>query len=57
MWDASITYHPNDRWSAQLWVKNLTDKEYRIWQTNGGSYQFVQYGPPRQIGVTLNAAF
>jgi len=57
LWDASITYHPNDRWSAQLWVKNLTDKEYRIWQTNGGSYQFVQYGPPRQIGVTLNAAF
>jgi iron complex outermembrane receptor protein len=57
LWDASITWHPNDRWSAQLWVKNLTDKEYRIWQTNGGSYQFVQYGPPREIGVTLNAAF
>lgn len=57
LWDASITYHLNERFSAQLWVKNLTDKEYRIWQTNGGSYQFVQYGAPRQIGVTANAKF
>ncbi len=57
LWDASVTYHLNDQYSAQLWVRNLTDKEYRIWQTNGGSYQFVQYGPPRQVGVTLNAAF
>ena len=57
LWDASLTYHINDRFSAQIWGHNLTNTTYRIWQTNGGSYQFVQYGPPRQIGVTLNAAF
>jgi len=57
LWDASLTYHINEKFSTRLWVKNLTDVEYRIWQTNGGSYQFVQYGPPRQVGVTLNAKF
>jgi iron complex outermembrane receptor protein len=57
LWDASITYDIDEHFSARLWVKNLTDVEYRIWQTNGGSYQFVQYGPPRQIGVTLSAKF
>jgi iron complex outermembrane recepter protein len=57
LWDASLTYHLNDRFSAQVWVKNLTDKEYRVWQTNNGTYQFVQYGAPRQIGATLNARF
>ena len=57
LWDASVTYHLNDRFSARVWGKNLTDVEYRLWQTNGGSYQFVQYGPPRQFGVTLDARF
>jgi iron complex outermembrane receptor protein len=57
LWDASLTYHINEKFSTRLWVKNLSDVEYRIWQTNGGSYQFVQYGPPRQFGVTLDAKF
>jgi iron complex outermembrane receptor protein len=57
LWDASVTYYLNDRFSARVWGKNLTDVEYRLWQTNGGSYQFVQYGPPRQFGVTLDARF
>lgn len=56
LWDASMTYH-YDRYSVQLWGRNLTDKVYRIWQTNGGVYQYVQYGAPRQFGVTLSAAF
>lgn len=57
LWDASLTYHIDDRFSVQVWGHNLTNVVYRTWQTNGGFYQFVQYGPPRQIGVTLNAAF
>ncbi|MGR4889429.1 TonB-dependent receptor [Sphingopyxis sp. LARHCG72] len=57
LWDASLTYHLDDRYSVQLWGHNLTDKEYRIWQTNGGTYQYVQYGAPRQFGVTLRAKF
>ena len=57
LWDASLTYHLDDRYSVQVWGHNLTDKEYRIWQTNGGTYQYVQYGAPRQFGVTLRAKF
>jgi len=57
LWDASITYSFDDRYSVQLWGHNLTDKVYRIWQTNGGFYQYVQYGAPRQFGVTLRAKF
>lgn len=57
LWDASLTYHLDERYSVQVWGHNLTDKEYRIWQTNGGTYQYVQYGAPRQFGVTLRAKF
>lgn len=57
LWDASLTYNFDDRYSVQLWGHNLTDKVYRIWQTNGGVYQYVQYGAPRQLGVTLRAKF
>lgn len=57
LWDASVTYNLDDRYSLQLWGHNLTDKEYRIWQTNGGFYQYVQYGAPRQFGITLRAKF
>jgi len=57
LWDASLTYNVNARYSVQVWGHNLTNKEYRIWQTNGGVYQYVQYGSPRQYGVTLRAAW
>jgi iron complex outermembrane receptor protein len=57
LWDARITYNLNDRWSVQAWVRNLTDKEYRVHQTDTAGGLFVLYGPPRQFGVTLNAAF
>jgi iron complex outermembrane receptor protein len=57
LWDASLTYTVDERYSVQLWGRNLTDKAYRIWQTNGGIYQYVQYGAPRQYGVTFRAAW
>ncbi|WP_420607563.1 TonB-dependent receptor [Novosphingopyxis sp.] len=57
LWDASITYHLNDRFSAQAWVRNFTDVEYRTHQTDVAGGVFVQYGPPRQFGVTLSAEF
>ncbi len=56
LWDASLTYHLNANYSLQVWGHNLTNETYRIWQTNGGFYQYVQYGAPRQFGVTLSAA-
>lgn len=55
--DASLTYHLNERFFSRLWVKNLTDKEYRTWQVDQANGLFVQYGPPRQIGLTLGAKF
>jgi iron complex outermembrane receptor protein len=59
LWNTSLTYHFNDDMSVQVWGRNLTDEVYRTWQTNSGSarYHFVQYGPPRQIGVTFNTTF
>jgi len=59
LWNANLTYHMNDQLSVQLWGRNLTDEVYRTWQTasGGAHYHFVQYGPPRQIGVTLNTRF
>jgi iron complex outermembrane receptor protein len=59
LWNSSLTYHINDDMSVQVWGHNLTDEVYRTWQTNSGTarYHMVQYGPPRQIGVTLNTRF
>lgn len=55
--NASLTYHLNDRWSAQVWVRNLTDKEYRVHQVESAGGLFALYGPPRQFGLTINARF
>ncbi len=57
LWDASVTYHVDDRISVQAWVRNLTDKEYRTHQVDSANGLFVQYGPPRQFGVTFNSSF
>jgi iron complex outermembrane receptor protein len=57
LWDASVTYHLDERFSARLWARNLTDKEYRVYNVDQAGGLFVQYGPPRQIGVTLDARF
>ena len=55
--NASLTYNVNDRYSVQGWIRNLTDETYRIHQTDTAGGLFVVYGPPRQVGVTLNARF
>lgn len=57
LWDASATWHFNDRYSLQLWGRNLGDVEYRTHQVETGGGFFVQYGPPRQVGLTLTAEF
>lgn len=57
LWDASLAYHLNERYSAKLWVRNLTDKEYRVYNVDNAGGLFVQYGAPRQFGVTVDARF
>ncbi len=57
LWDASLFYFVNDQVSLQLWGRNLTDVEYRTHQVETGGGHFVQYGAPRQVGLTLNVEF
>ena len=57
LYDASLTFHPNEQAYVRAWVKNLTDVEYRTWQVDQANGMFVQYGPPRQVGITLGATF
>ena len=57
LWDASATYFINADLSLQAWLRNLTDVEYRTHQVETAGGHFVQYGPPRQAGLTLNVKF
>ncbi len=57
LWDLSLTYHLDEHFMAQAWVRNLTDVEYRTHQVETAGGLFAQYGPPRQIGLTLGATF
>ena len=41
----------------QAWLRNLTDVEYRTHQVETAGGHFVQDGPPRQAGLTLNVKF
>jgi iron complex outermembrane receptor protein len=45
----------SERWRATAWVKNLTNREYRMYAIPVTSLGFTQqmYGPPRWYGVTL----
>ncbi|MFC3077741.1 TonB-dependent receptor [Phenylobacterium terrae] len=57
LWDASVTYQPNDDVRVQFWGRNLGDVEYRTHQSGTAGGIFVQYGPPRQFGVTVDYRF
>jgi len=45
----------DQHWSASLWVRNLTDREYRLYAVPITALGFTQevYGPPRWYGMTL----
>jgi iron complex outermembrane recepter protein len=48
----------DERWTLQLWGKNLTDKVYRTRVKNDGLKSYVEFfGEPRSLGLTLNAHF
>lgn len=62
---ARIAYE-QPRWELALWARNLTDKDYEI--RGFGSFgndprkgyiveEYVQYGEPRQIGMSLELRF
>jgi outer membrane receptor protein involved in Fe transport len=53
-----------DRWSAQLWARNLLDDRYAVRgfyfgnePPNFPNELYLRYGDPRQVGVTFNMRF
>lgn len=54
--NADVTFSPSDTTDIQLWVRNLTDEVYRTHQGDLG-FNFVQYGAPRQMGLSVNVRF
>jgi iron complex outermembrane receptor protein len=55
--DAHITYEPTENVKLKLWGRNLTDEVYRAHQAEVAGGLFVQYGAPRQIGLTATLEF
>ncbi len=59
--DGSINYtFPGDHLQAGIWVRNLTDKKYRVFiaeQGNPGGYFQGLVGAPRTYGVSLGYKF
>ena len=50
-----------DRWSADVWIRNVTDRDYTVRGFYFGDVppafayqQFAQLGPPRQVGATVS---
>ena len=48
-----------DNWEVSAWVRNLTDKEYLLYNLDLGFIGFVEqvYSAPRQAGITLRMDF
>ena len=57
VWNGRLSYATGDKGlGIDLWVKNFTDEEYRIYNLDLGLIGFIEqvYAPPRQYGVTLS---
>lgn len=55
--NARLTYaHESGHWDVSGWIKNLADKEYRIYNLDLSVLGFNQgvYAPPRTYGATFN---
>lgn len=55
--DASVTYLINEAASVKLWANNITNEVTRLHQSATAGGHFVQYGAPRQVGMTFDLAF
>ena len=51
--DASLRIE-HDRYSIDLWGRNLTDARYEVFYFKSIEREFVQYGLPRTFGITFN---
>ncbi|WP_426699742.1 TonB-dependent receptor [Rhodanobacter sp. Col0626] len=61
--NSTLTYiDPDDRWSVQLYVRNLTNKQYALWINEfshviGGPGGAVTVADPREYGLTVTRRF
>jgi iron complex outermembrane receptor protein len=58
--NASVSFTSADkRWQLTGWVKNLTNKDYLLYNLDLGLIGFVEqvYAPPRQFGGTVRVSF
>ena len=51
--DASLRLE-HERYSIDLWSRNIADAKYEVFYFKSIEREFVQYGLPRTFGVTLN---
>jgi iron complex outermembrane receptor protein len=58
--NASVSFTSADkRWQLTGWVKNLTNKDYLLYNLDLGLVGFVEqvYAPPRQFGGPVRVSF
>lgn len=54
VWNASVSYKM-DNLDFSLWVKNLTNKEFRVYNLDFGALgSTAMYAPPRWVGLTAS---
>jgi len=54
--NARVTYSNDAHWDISAWVKNVSNKYYRVYNLDLSALGFNQsvYGPPRTYGATFN---
>lgn len=55
--NASIEYRMNDRWSVELWGKNLGETEWTAQQLSQGTGPIATLGAPRTYGVSFKVDY
>lgn len=59
VWNASLSYSPNDNWTFTAFIDNVTDEEYRVYSFDTGfaGLQNQVFANPRWWGVTAEFRF
>ena len=52
-----VGYNWVDNWQGQLWVKNLTDKQYLFGAAANGLVPTGEAGAPRTFGIRITKSF
>lgn len=55
--DARLSYTFDDRWTAAIWARNLTDEEYRVNVNYALKDEVSRFGAPRTYGAEIAFRF